>query len=195
MPGQTRDKIRTLPVGAEVNEDGTEFRVWAPEHESVDVVAGSRSFPISKEGNGYYSGLVPELRAGDTYQYRLSGDKQLLLDPASRFQPEGPHGPSLIVDPASFRWTDRNWRGVPIERAVVYELHVGTFTPEGTWRSAAQRLTHLRDVGVTVIEVMPVADFSGSWGWGYDGVDLFAPTRLYGSPDDMRSFVDQAHRN
>ncbi len=193
MPGQTRDKIRTLPVGAEVNGDGTEFRVWAPEHERVDVIAGSRSFPLEKEGNGYHSGLIPELRAGDTYQYRLGGDKQLLPDPASRFQPNGPHGPSQIVDPASFRWTDQNWRGVPMERAVVYELHIGTFTPEGTWRSAAQRLPQLRDVGVTVIEVMPVADFGGSYGWGYDGVNLFAPTRLYGTPDDMRSFVDKAH--
>lgn len=193
MPGQTREKIRALPVGAEVNEDGTEFRIWAPEHKRVDVIAGSRSFPLTAEGTGYYSGQVAELRAGDTYQYCLSGDKQLLPDPASRFQPEGPHGPSEIVDPAAFRWTDKNWPGVPMQRAVVYELHIGTFTPEGTWRSAAQHLPHLHDIGVTVIEVMPVADFSGSYGWGYDGVNLFAPTRLYGTPDDMRAFVDQAH--
>ena len=193
MAALFREKLRELPVGADVTGAGTAFRVWARGHDQVDVVVGSQHFPLQSEGNGYFSGLISEVGVGDTYQYCLSGEKETLPDPASRFQPDGPHGPSQIVDPASFSWTDKNWRGVTMDRAVVYEMHVGTFTPEGTWRSAAERLPHLRKLGVTVIEVMPVADFSGSWGWGYDGVNLFAPTRLYGAPDDMRAFVDQAH--
>ena len=118
---------------------------------------------------------------------------RLLPDPASRFQPEGPHGPSEIVDPGTFRWTDRDWRGRPREEMVVYEMHVGSFTPEGSWEAAARELPELAALGITCIELMPVADFPGRFGWGYDGVDLFAPTRLYGRPDDFRRFVDRAH--
>ena len=114
-------------------------------------------------------------------------------DPASRFQPQGPHGPSEVIDPSAFAWTDRGWRGVGVTGQVIYEMHVGTFTPEGTWEAAARELPELADLGVTVLEVMPVADFPGRFGWGYDGVNLFAPTRLYGRPDDLRRFVDRAH--
>src|SRR5581483_1649846 len=114
-------------------------------------------------------------------------------DPASRFQPEGPHGPSQVVSSDKFQWTDQGWPGVQLNGQVIYEMHVGTFTDEGTWRSAAERLPELADTGVTVIEMMPVADFPGNFGWGYDGVNLFAPTRLYGSPDDLRDFINQAH--
>src|SRR5699024_10693825 len=114
-------------------------------------------------------------------------------DPASRFQPFGPHGASQVVDPSLYRWSDASWRGVRLEGQVFYELHVGTFTREGTWRAAAAELPRLADLGITTIELMPVADFSGRRGWGYDGVNLFAPTRLYGPPDDLRAFVDAAH--
>ncbi|HSG39093.1 MAG TPA: malto-oligosyltrehalose trehalohydrolase, partial [Thermoanaerobaculia bacterium] len=114
-------------------------------------------------------------------------------DPASRFQPEGPHGPSQVVDPSTFQWTDRDWRGVTREGQVIYEMHVGTFTPEGTWAAAARELPELADLGITVLELMPVAEFPGRFGWGYDGVDLFAPYHHYGEPDDFRRFVDQAH--
>ncbi|HET6519614.1 MAG TPA: alpha-amylase family glycosyl hydrolase, partial [Geminicoccaceae bacterium] len=110
-----------------------------------------------------------------------------------RFQPEGPHGPSEVVDPRAFRWSDGGWRGVGAEGQVLYEMHVGTFTPEGTWAAAAEQLPELAALGVTAIEMLPVHDFAGSFGWGYDGVDLFAPTRLYGTPDDLRRFVDRAH--
>jgi maltooligosyltrehalose trehalohydrolase len=127
------------------------------------------------------------------YRYRLDQGPDLYPDAASRFQPDGPHGPSMIVDPAAFHWTDVSWPGRALEGQVIYEMHIGAFTTEGTWEAAARQLPALVDVGVTVLELMPVADFVGTFGWGYDGVDLFAPTRLYGAPDEMRRFIDQAH--
>ncbi len=127
------------------------------------------------------------------YGFRTDTAEKLLPDPASRFQPEGPHGPSEIIDPDTFRWTDQGWRGRPREELVIYEMHVGSFTPEGSWEAAARELPELAALGITCIELMPVADFPGRFGWGYDGVDLFAPTRLYGRPDEFRRFVDRAH--
>ncbi|MGE5231845.1 MAG: malto-oligosyltrehalose trehalohydrolase [Deltaproteobacteria bacterium] len=185
---------RRLPVGAEPQAAGVHFRVWAPDRERVEVVIEGRreSTPLSRERGGYYSGLAAGLPGGTRYRYRLdAGDA--FPDPASRFQPEGPHGPSEVVDPGRFAWTDRDWPGVRREGQVLYELHVGGFTPEGTWAAAARELPALAELGITLIEVMPVADFPGRFGWGYDGVDLFAPTRLYGRPDDFRGFVDRAH--
>ncbi len=146
---------------------------------------------LESEGDGYFSAYAPRARPGMLYQFRL--DSGVFPDPASRFQPEGPHGPSAIVDPRRFRWTDAEWQGVPRERRAIYEMHMGTFTPEGTWQAALRRLPELAALGITVLEVMPVADFPGRFGWGYDGVNLFAPTRLYGRPDDFRAFVDRAH--
>lgn len=183
--------VRKLPVGAEAGEGGVHFRVWAPGHETVEVSAGGKYFPLKPEPGGYFSGFIPELKAGSLYRYRLPNGEY--PDPASRFQPEGPHGPSMVVDPGRFQWTDQDWKGVSLRRAVIYEMHVGTFTPEGTWEAAIRQLPCLRDTGITVIEVMPVADFAGRFGWGYDGVNMFAPTRLYGKPDDLRRFVDAAH--
>lgn len=127
------------------------------------------------------------------YRFRLDGGPDLFPDPASRFQPDGPFGPSQIIDPGSFQWTDAGWQGMSIHRQIIYEIHIGTYTPEGTWESARQWLEAMASTGITVVELMPVADFPGRFGWGYDGVDLFAPSRLYGSPDDMRRFVDSAH--
>ena len=114
-------------------------------------------------------------------------------DPASRFQPDGPHGSSCIVDPTKFRWSDADWPGLKLKGQIFYEMHVGTFTREGTWRAAAEQLPELARIGITVIEMMPVAEFPGRFGWGYDGVDLFAPSHLYGTPDDLRVFIDRAH--
>lgn len=192
---------RRFPVGVEVLPEGAHFRVWAPQRRRVEVVleapgdgqGSSRAFPLEFEGNGYYSGRVAEAAAGARYRYRLDGGPELYPDPVSRFQPEGPHGPSQIIDPRSFSWTDRDWRGAGLLGQVVYEMHIGTFTREGTWTAAERELPELARLGVTVLEVMPVADFPGRFGWGYDGVNLFAPTRLYGSPDDFRRFVDRAH--
>jgi maltooligosyltrehalose trehalohydrolase len=183
---------RRLPVGAELIDSGAHFRVWAPRRRRVDVVLEGRAIiPLEPEPEGYFSAHVPGVKEGARYRLRLDGDG-LYPDPASRYQPEGPHGPSQIVDPSRYRWTDGEWKGVSIEGQVLYEMHVGSFTREGTWRSAAAALERLRGV-CSVIEMMPIADFAGDFGWGYDGVDFFAPTRAYGTPDDLRAFVDRAH--
>ncbi len=189
---------RRLPVGAELlPEGGAHFRVWAPRRRRVSVVVeggGERgAYTLEPEADGYFSGTVRAAKAGTLYRFRLDDDENLCPDPASRFQPDGPHGPSQVIDPAAFRWTDDGWRGVAREGQVLYEMHVGTFTPEGTWAAAAEQLPELAALGVTVVEMMPVADFPGRFGWGYDGVDLFAPCRLYGTPDDLRRFIDRAH--
>ncbi|HYO81420.1 MAG TPA: malto-oligosyltrehalose trehalohydrolase [Bryobacteraceae bacterium] len=185
--------VRRLPCGAEIIGNGVHFRVWAPALQSVEVAVGPGLYALDEEEAGYFAGLVPGIGAGASYQLRLNGS-ELVPDPVSRFQPDGPHGPSQVVDPSAFRWTDEGWRGIGIEESVIYEMHIGTFTPEGTWRAAAEHLTELQDLGVNVLEVMPVADFSGRWGWGYDGVNMYAPTRLYGTPDDFRAFVSRAHQ-
>jgi maltooligosyltrehalose trehalohydrolase len=195
---------RRLPVGAEVVADGVHFRVWAPKRQRVEVVVEggpgfkgeAAAFELRPEASagaaGYFSGTVVDASAGTRYRFRLDGGDSF-PDPASRFQPEGPHGASQVVDPREFKWSDGEWPGVKIEGQVVYEMHVGTFTREGTWAAAMRELPELARLGVTVIEMMPIADFPGRFGWGYDGVNMFAPTRLYGEPDDLRRFVDHAH--
>jgi maltooligosyltrehalose trehalohydrolase len=185
---------RRLPIGAELADPhSAHVRVWAPRANRVTVVTkcGVRA-ALVREAAGYLSGWVGAA-AGDLYQFQIDDDEQLYPDPASRFQPEGPHGPSEIIDAALFRWNDGGWAGVSRERQVVYEMHLGTFTPAGTWAAAMNELPVLAGLGITVIEVMPVAEFDGRFGWGYDGVDLFAPSHLYGRPDDFRRFVDAAH--
>jgi maltooligosyltrehalose trehalohydrolase len=192
---------RRLPVGGEpVPGGGVHFRVWAPRRRRVQVVfAGGPAWVapalLTPEADGYFSGHVVEAVAGLRYRYRLDDDDTLYPDPASRFQPDGPHGPSETIDPAAYRWTDEAWHGAQIKGQVLYEMHVGTFTVEGTWAAATRQLPELARLGVTCLEVMPIGDFPGRFGWGYDGVNLFAPTRLYGRPDDFRQFVDQAHTN
>jgi maltooligosyltrehalose trehalohydrolase len=192
--------IRRLPVGAEPQPGGgVHFRVWAPRRKRIAVIlergggCTNTSAELNSEENGYFSALVSESRAGDLYQYALDDETKLFPDPASRFQPNGPLGPSMIIDSRKFPWRDEHWAGLRVEGQVFYEIHVGTFTPEGSWKSASQELAQLQDLGITAIEIMPVHDFCGRYGWGYDGVDLFAPTRLYGTPDDLRSFVNDAH--
>src|SRR4051794_4205270 len=166
---------RRLPVGAEVVPGrGVHVRLWAPVRKSVDVVLDDgRGVPLAAEPGGYFAGFVPDAGDGTRYKLRLDSGESLFPDPASRFQPEGPHGPSQVVDPSRFPWTDADWKGVPDTGNVFYELHVGTFTKEGTWAAAAERLPELVELGVTAVEVMPVADFPGRFGWGYDGVNLF----------------------
>jgi maltooligosyltrehalose trehalohydrolase len=187
---------RRMPIGAECGDVGTNFRVWAPSARRVEVVTpadGGRTFRLDPERDGYFAGVAPGVGAGTLYGLRLDESERLLPDPASRYQPDGPHGLSQVVDPRAFAWTDAGWRGVTLPGQVIYEMHVGTFTREGTWAAAARELAELKRVGISIVEVMPVADFPGTFGWGYDGVNLFAPTRLYGTPDDFRSFVDTAH--
>ncbi len=160
--------------------------------ESAEVAAARSFHELEREDAGYFAGFAPA-DAGALYRFRLDENDHFHPDPAARAQPEGPHRSSLVVNPATFSWTDQAWPGVEIAGQVIYEMHVGTFTPEGTWAAAARELAELAALGVTVIEMMPVADFAGDFGWGYDGVNLFAPTRLYGSPDDLRAFIDTAH--
>ena len=189
---------RQLPIGAELgSEGGVHFRVWAARRQQVSVVIEqpqAQEFALKAEPSGYFSGFVSSAGAGTRYRFRLDGGDQLYPDPATRFQPDGPHGPSLVVDPAGFTWTDQAWRGAGIKGQVIYELHLGTFTPDGTLAAATRELPELAELGITVIELMPVAEFPGQFGWGYDGVNLFAPSRLYGEPDDLRRFIKEAHR-
>lgn len=188
-----RKPERRYPVGAELVGGKASFRVWAPERRSVSLVLERETIALEREEGGYFSCVVDGLGAGAEYRYRLDDDIRLEADPASRWQPTGPGGPSALVDPTAFAWTDGSWGGISREGQVLYEMHVGTFTEEGTWAAARQRLARLKEVGVTTIEMMPVNEFFGSFGWGYDGVLLYAPTHLYGTPDDLRAFVNEAH--
>jgi maltooligosyltrehalose trehalohydrolase len=176
--------------------NGTYFRVWAPERKSAAVTFEDLRQPVTltKDGGGYFSGFGAAVEAGARYKYQLDGGESY-PDPASRFQPSGPHGFSQVVDARSFSWSDAAWPGVKLPGQVIYELHLGTFTAGGTWQSAARNLVYLRETGITLIELMPVADFPGKFGWGYDGVQPYAPASIYGAPDDMRAFVNQAHAN
>jgi maltooligosyltrehalose trehalohydrolase len=195
------DLMRRLPIGAEVQpRGGVHFRVWAPRcrRVQIQISGGSHNnglpLPLAAEENGYFSAHVATAAPGDRYGFLLDGDDRPVPDPASRFQPEGPHGPSEIIDPAAFEWRDSAWRGVKLPGQVIYELHLGTFTREGTWQAAAGELGELAAAGITLVEIMPVAAFPGRFNWGYDGVSLFAPSQCYGRPDDMRRFVDVAHQ-
>jgi maltooligosyltrehalose trehalohydrolase len=203
-------------AGARPQPDGgVLFRLWAPEARSVALhlrrdgsafasyQLSAANFQIPADGQqpeagsrkleaGCWQLLVADARPGDRYAYSIDG-RDPLPDPASRFQPDGVHGWSEIVDSDLFSWTDLGWRGLDPYSAVIYELHVGTFTPEGTFAAAGAKLPYLRDLGVTAVELMPLADFAGCRNWGYDGVALFAPSRAYGRPDDLRAFVDAAH--
>ena len=190
---------RRYPIGAElIGENQTHFRIWAPKAREVDLVledtteAKTRFCSLAAEAGGYFSGAANAC-SGARYRFRVNRANNSYPDPASRFQPDGPHGPSCIVDPTKFRWSDTDWLGLEPKGQLFYEMHIGTFTKEGTWRAAAEQLSELARIGITVIEMMPVAEFPGRFGWGYDGVDLFAPSHLYGTPDDLRTFVDRAH--
>jgi maltooligosyltrehalose trehalohydrolase len=191
-------RTRRLSAGVELQPGGgAHARVWAPACHTVEILLSHRggpdtATPLTRERDGYFSGDVATAVAGDRYWFVLDRD-QRRPDPVSRWQPDGPHAASAVVDPSAFAWSDGAWRGPGREGQVLYEMHVGTFTREGTWAAAATRLEHLKRVGITTLQMMPVADFAGAYGWGYDGVDLYAPTRLYGTPDDLRRFVDRAH--
>jgi maltooligosyltrehalose trehalohydrolase len=190
---------RRWPIGAELLDGGVHFRVWAPRHKAVTIVfEGPETYStteLTKDTNeaGYFSGFCQTVGAGAKYRLRLDGGKQLWPDPASRYQPHGPEGPSQVVDPTTYRWRDHQWMGTSIQGLVLYELHIGTFTREGTWAAAVPRLAELAELGVTALEVMPISEFPGEFGWGYDVANQFAPTRLYGTSDDVRRFVDAAH--
>jgi 1,4-alpha-glucan branching enzyme/maltooligosyltrehalose trehalohydrolase len=188
-----------MPFGARLRpEGGVEFRLWAPAAERAELMfhpsAGGKSIACAAEADreGWWNCVVDEACAGSLYEWRIDGSL-LVPDPASRQNPGGPLAPSAVVDPRQFEW-DANWKGRPWHEAVLYEMHVGAFTPEGTFLAACERLKDLADLGITAVELMPVAAFGGRFGWGYDGVLPFAPHAAYGTPDELKHFIEQAHR-
>lgn len=182
-----------MPFGATVHDGGVRFSFWAPDATAIALErSGHAPLPLTREADGWHRRDVAGARAGDRYQFRLD-DGTLVPDPASRSNPDDVHAASEVVDPRGYAWQDDGWRGRPWTEAVVYELHIGTFTPEGTFAAAQRRLPDLVALGITVIEILPVADFPGQRGWGYDGVLLFAPTASYGTPDALKALIDAAH--
>jgi maltooligosyltrehalose trehalohydrolase len=183
----------SMPFGAELlPEDGVRFRLWAPKPERVDLVLDGSAVLMQKNGSGWFEFLAKQAKAGSRYQFAIDG-KLRVPDPASRFQPDDVHQPSEVVSPQSFEWTDDGWMGRPWEEAVIYELHIGAFSPEGTFGGVEAKLEYLASLGITAIELMPVSDFFGKRNWGYDGVLPFAPDSSYGHPDDLKRLVQSAH--
>ncbi len=185
-------RTHAMPFGAEMTEEGVRFALWAPTAREVALVLDGADHPMPDEGDGWRRLVTPEARAGSRYAYRIDGDL-LVPDPASRFQSEDVHGPSLVVDPSAYDWSDASWTGRPWEETVLYEVHVGAATPEGTYAGLMGKLEDLRDLGVTAVELMPLFDCPGRRNWGYDGVLPFAPEAAYGTPDDLKRLVDRAH--
>ncbi len=185
-------------LGATLGTSGVVYRVWAPEMFGMSVEiephgsTAKKSLPLEKDEEGYHTALDPRGRAGDAYGFRI-GSGPVFPDPASRAQRGDVHGRSLVVDSSSYAWQDSTWQRPPFRDLVIYELHVGTFTEQGTFLAAIEHLSYLKELGVTAIQLMPIADFPGSRNWGYDGVLIYAPAHCYGSPDDLRRFVDEAH--
>ena len=183
-----------MRFGAEVENDGrVRFSIFAPAATSIEVeIDGKKALPLSRSGNGWYELTTDAAKPGSLYRFILPNGRKI-ADPASRYQPQDVHGPSEVIDPRGFGWSDAGWKGRPWQQAVLYELHVGTFTPEGTFSSATSKLDYLAELGVTAIEIMCLADFAGTRNWGYDGVLLYAPDSAYGRPEDLKAFINGAH--
>jgi maltooligosyltrehalose trehalohydrolase len=198
MTGTPAD--RPTKLGAAIGEGGVHFSVWAPNAAHVTVAytradgSWTETEPLQRSDDGLHSGFVANAGAGTLYRFKLDGGEGL-PDPWSRFQPEGPHGPSEVIDPATYEWNDGAWPGLTSDGLVIYECHVGTYTPEGTYAALMEQLPELKSLGISALEIMPVAQCPGRWNWGYDGVDLFAPSNYYGRPDDLKRLVDAAHAN
>ena len=169
-----------------------EFRVWAPRHQRVEVVVDGRRHAMTEGANGWWDARIERAHAGSRYGFSVDGG-EIRPDPRSASQPDGVFRLSEVVDHSAFEWHDQGWRGMPLEGSITYELHVGTFSPRGTFDGVAERLDHLVELGVSAVELMPVAEFAGERGWGYDGVDLYAPHHAYGGPEGMKRLVDAAH--
>jgi malto-oligosyltrehalose trehalohydrolase len=187
-------RMHEMPFGAECRRDGTvRFRLWAPKAASVAVRLSEleRDFPMSGLHDGWFE-LVTEARPGTQYQFKID-NQHSVPDPASRFQTSTVHGATEIIDPLAYEWRDNEWHGRPWEEAVIYELHVGTFSREGTFAGAEAKLDYLSDLGITAIELMPLSSFPGERNWGYDGVLPYAPARCYGRPEDLKHLINAAH--
>jgi len=202
MSDRPTEKKWGLRFGASVRSGySVEFRVWAPNltNLAVRVMGGnegepSRTIPMRQSSDSEFVATVPQVGAGADYVYVLDGERER-PDPVSRWQPGGVHAPSRVVDPASFRWSDQGWSGIPLRDFIIYELHTGTFTREGTFESMIPRLPYLRDLGITAIEIMPVAEVPGNRNWGYDGASLYAPQSSYGGPTGLKKLVDACHQH
>lgn len=180
-------------MGAQTVAGGVEFRVWAPSARVIAVEIDGRPLsPLRRDADGVWSGIVPAIGAGTRYRYHVDG-RWGYADPYSRSQPDGPLEPSEVIDPSSYVWGDADWRGLSVKGLIIYELHVGTYTPEGTFDALIGELDAIAALGVTAIELMPVAEFPGARNWGYDGVNLFAPSHIYGGPAGLRRLADAAH--
>jgi maltooligosyltrehalose trehalohydrolase len=177
--------------GARPTQDGTSFRLWAPAARRVDLLLQEPQ-PMQRGDDGWFSVDVAGVRAGARYKFRIDGEIDV-PDPASAFQPDDVSGPSEVIDHRSYRWRAGDWRGRPWQETVLIETHVGTFTPEGSYRAMIEKLDHLVRSGITALELMPLADFAGKRGWGYDGVLWYAPDSAYGRPDDLKTLIDEAH--
>ena len=169
------------------------FEVWAPRAGTIEVKAGKERFALAKKERGWWCGEVATAGHGTDYGFVIDGLEPALPDPRTQWQPNGVHGESRVVDHALFAWSDSGWQAPPLSSALIYELHIGTFTPEGTLKAAESHLDYLKDLGVTHVELMPIANFPGKRGWGYDGVDLYAPFNAYGEPGDLKRFVNECH--
>jgi len=186
----------TYSLGARWLGDGrAQFLVWAPAARQVEVhlLRDDRCVPLMAQDHGYFSGIIDQVQVNDTYFYRLNDERER-PDPASRYQPQGVHGASQIVDP-QFAWTDQDFTPPPLRNTVFYELHVGTFTPQGTFTALIEHLPRLRELGITTLEIMPVAQCPGRRNWGYDGVQIYAPSNVYGTPDDFKTLINAAHEH
>jgi len=183
-----------MPFGAEIDPEGVRFALWAPSHEHIalQITGQSETLPLRRDAAGWHRLTTGRAASGSRYRFVLP-DGTVVPDPASRFQPDDVHGASEVIDPRAYRWGDARWRGRPWNEAVVYELHLGCFTEAGTFASAIGRLAHLRELGITAIELMPLADFPGGRNWGYDGVLPFAPDSSYGAPHQLKALIDAAH--
>ena len=181
------------PLGATLTSTGVHFAVWSTNATRIDVIVDGQSFALQPTGK-IFAATVEGITAGARYHFSVDGAEPR-PDPRSRFQPEGVHGPSQVVDPANFRWTDQSWTGLQPNGLVIYELHIGTFTQAGTFRAAMDQLPDLAELGIDAIELMPIAAFPGRRNWGYDGVDLFAPSENYGRPEDLQALIDAAHQH
>ena len=191
VPNLTDITLETLDLGAQLAGEICRFRVWAPKAKQVVLRLNGSDREMLAAAGGYFEQEIPA-QAGDRYFYIIDSQKPV-PDPVSRSLPEGVHGPTEIVDPESFHWTDQKWRGIPYQQAIFYELHVGTFTPEGTFAAAIAKLPYLKRLGITMIELMPVAAFPGASNWGYDGASPFAVQNSYGGPNELKKLVDSAH--
>ena len=189
--------IHEMPFGPQLlKEGGAKFRIWAPEAKTIKLSLNRSKTVITEMtsgADGWYTATIDDARAGDSYHF-IVDDNLNVPDPASRYQPNGVHGPSQLINPSKYNWKDDEWYGRPIEEAIIYELHTGTFSEEGTFQGIQEKLDYLENLGVTAIELMPVSDFPGEFNWGYDGVLPFAPARCYGTPDDLKDLINDAHQ-